>query len=673
MLDDNRKICRMHRNDGTTHKTAAHDASGASLAVPDAAEGARPSKMPEMTESLRGAALIAEVARQLPERPGVYRYFDAQGELLYVGKARNLKRRVSSYARGRGHATRIMMMINQVARIEFTTTATEAEALLLEANLIKRLKPRFNILLRDDKSFPYILIARNHAAPRLMKHRGARRIPGNYYGPFANAGAVNRAIAAMQKAFLLRTCTDSVYANRSRPCLLHQIRRCAAPCTGEVSEEEYATLVQQAEAFLSGRSKQVQAELTRQMQQAAERLDYEQAAVLRDRLAAMRHITQGQGVNPRSFEAADVFAIVQDGGTSCIQAFFFRNWQNWGNRAYFPRAEAERPAADVLAAFVAQFYDAHPVPPLVLLSHSLPEQALLEQALSEKAGHKVRIITPQRGEKRQFVQQALDNAQETLAQRLASSRAQRQLLQGVAAFFGLPQPPRRIEVFDNSHLSGSNPVSAMIVAGPEGFMKAHYRTFNLRDAAAARGDDYAMMREVMRRRLSRLADASGADHARKQPDDTEEGFPQLPDLILIDGGAGQVKAALSVAEEQGLAQRITFVGIAKGPQRNAGEETFHMADGSTRTLCKRDPVLYYLQRLRDEAHRFAIGAQRQRRRKEARRSTLDAIPGIGPARKRALLAAFGSVRAIARAEVVELAAVEGISRQLAQQIHDHFH
>ena len=622
------------------------------------------------TAPLTGAALIAEVVKRLPERPGVYRYHDAGGELLYVGKARNLKKRVASYARGQEHTTRIMMMINQVARVEFTTTATEAEALLLEANLIKRLKPRFNILLRDDKSFPYILIARDHAAPRLMKHRGARRIPGNYYGPFANAGAVNRAIAAMQKAFLLRTCSDAVYANRSRPCLLHQIRRCAAPCTGEVSAEEYAALVKQAEAFLSGRSKQVQAELTRQMQEAAQRLDYEQAAILRDRLAAMRHITQGQGVNPRGFESADVFAIVQDGGMSCIQAFFFRNWQNWGNRAYFPRATAERSAEDILAAFLAQFYDAHPVPPLILLSHRLAEQALLEEALSEKAGHKVRLTAPQRGEKRHFVEMALDNARETLAQRLACARTQQALLQGVAKAFGLPRLPRRIEVYDNSHLSGSNPVSAMIVAGPEGFMKAHYRTFNMRDAAAAKGDDYAMMREVMQRRLARLVrrDEEGADGMGD-----DELFPQRPDLVLIDGGAGQVKAALEVAEALGLAEQIAFIGIAKGPRRNAGEETFHLPDGRTMRLSKNDPVLYYLQRLRDEAHRFVIGAQRKRRAKSARGSSLDAVPGIGPARKRALLAAFGSARGVARAEVVELAAVEGISEKLAQEIYDHFH
>ncbi len=618
-----------------------------------------------MKDKPTGAALIAETVRHLPERPGVYRYYDDAGDLLYVGKARNLRARVASYARPTGHSTRIAMMIRQVARIEITTTATEAEALLLEANLIKRLKPRFNILLRDDKSFPYILIAHDHAAPRLTKHRGARRRPGKYFGPFANAGAVNRALAAMQKAFLLRTCSDAVYANRSRPCLLHQIRRCAAPCTGEVSLEEYAALVKQAEDFLSGRSKKVQAELTHQMQEAAQRLDYERAAVLRDRLAAMRHVTQGQGVNPRGFESADVFAIVQDGGLSCIQAFFFRNWQNWGNRAYFPRAEDGRPPQDVLAAFLAQFYDAHPIPPLILLSHEVAERDLLQEALSSRAGHRVRIITPQRGEKRQFVQMALDNAQETLAQRLADTRAQRKLLQGVADLFGLPKPPLRIEVYDNSHLMGTNPVSAMIVASPEGFMRAHYRTFNMRDAKAERGDDYAMMREVMRRRFARLKGKDGGAGS-------DESFPNWPDLVLIDGGAGQLRAALEVAAELGI-DGVTFIAIAKGPDRDAGDETFHLADGRTCKLSPRDPVLYYLQRLRDEAHRFAVGAQRRRRGKAARASALDDIPGIGPARKKALLAAFGSLRGVARAEVVELATVEGISERLAQQIYDHFH
>ncbi len=613
-----------------------------------------------MRETKQGAALIAEVVGTLPERPGVYRFHDARGELLYVGKARNLRRRVASYARARGHSARIGLMIRQVARVEFTTTATEAEALLLEANLIKRGRPRFNILLRDDKSFPYILIARDHAAPRLGKHRGARRVPGSYYGPFANAGAVNRAISAMQKAFLLRTCSDAVYENRSRPCLLHQIRRCAAPCTGEVSLAEYERLVRQAESFLSGRSRQVEAELKREMEQAAARLDYERAAVLRDRVAALTLITAGDGVNPRGFEAADVFAIVSDGGSSCIQAFFFRAWQNWGNRAYFPRTDGEREETKVLAAFIAQFYDAHPVPPLILLSHEPRERALLEEALSERAGRRVRIHAPRRGEKRQFVEMALDNARETLAQRLATRRAQARVLRQLAETLGLPKAPERIEVYDNSHLQGDNPVSAMIVAGPEGFMKAHYRVFNMRDAGAASGDDHAMMREVMRRRFTRLARGK----------DGGESFAERPDLVLVDGGAGQLRAALETLRELGIGD-VRCVGIAKGVDRNAGREVLYLPDGRTLRLSPRDPVLYYLQRLRDEAHRFAIGTHRARRRGKARSSLLDGIPGIGPRRRKALIAHFGSARAVAGASVEELAAVEGISPRLARVIHDH--
>ncbi len=616
-----------------------------------------------------GVEVIAEFVKTLPNRPGVYRMYDAAGDLLYVGKARDLKKRVSTYARGQGHSNRITMMLTRVARMEFATTATEAEALLLEANLIKRLKPRYNVLLRDDKSFPYILIDKEHPAPRLTKHRGARRKKGSYYGPFASAGAVNRALNAMEKAFLIRTCSDSVYANRTRPCLKHQIRRCSAPCTGEVSLEEHARLVRQAEDFLSGRSHRVQAELTRQMEEAAERLDFETAAVLRDRLSAMAHIAAGQGVNPRTFENADVFALAQEGGQTCIQAFFFRAWQNWGNRAYFPRAAEDRDEAEILSAFLAQFYDARPAPPLILLSHDIEDRELLEEALSERAGCRVRIHVPKRGEKRQFVETALDNAREALGQRLASSKAQKALLEVVAKTFGLPRAPRRIEVYDNSHIQGTNAVGAMIVAGPEGFMKAHYRKFNIRDAELVPGDDFGMMREVMRRRFSRLVkECPGGPEAEEVPD---EGFPSWPDLVLVDGGRGQLNAVLETVRELGV-RDVAFVGVSKGPERNAGNEVFHLADGRTLHLDRRSPVLYYLQRLRDEAHRFAIGSHRARRSREARGNPLDAIPGIGAARKRALLAAFGSARAVARAEVSELAAVEGISLKLAQLIHDHF-
>ncbi len=616
-----------------------------------------------------GVAVIAEFAATLPRKPGVYRMYDAEGNLLYVGKARDLKARVSTYARGQGHTNAVTMMLAKVARMECAVTGTEAEALLLEANLIKRLKPRYNVLLRDDKSFPYILIAKDHPAARLSKHRGARRIEGSYYGPFANAGAVNRAIDAMQKAFLIRSCSDSVYANRTRPCLLHQIRRCAAPCTGEVSIAEHDALVRQAEDFLSGRSHKVQAELTRQMEEAAQRLDYETAAVLRDRIAAMAHIAAGQGVNPRSFETADVFALAVEGGQACIQVYFYRAWQNWGNQAFYPRIQPGRDESDILAAFVAQFYDTRPAPPLILLSHQSGEAALLEEALSERAGCRVRLHAPRRGEKRQFVQTALANAREALGRRLATSRAQGRLLEETARAFGLPRPPRRIEVYDNSHIQGAHAVGAMIAAGPEGFMKAHYRKFNIKDANIAPGDDFAMMREVMRRRFSRLVkDKPGGPLAEDVP---PGGFPDWPDLVLVDGGRGQLNVVLDELRDMGVAG-VTFIGVAKGRQRNAGREEFHLPDGGKMRFERRDPVLYYLQRLRDEAHRFAIGTHRKKRSKETISNPLDEVPGIGPARKRALLAAFGSAKAVSRAAISELAAVDGISEHLARAIYDYF-
>ena len=616
-----------------------------------------------------GLEVISAFVKTLPRKPGVYRMYDAAGELLYVGKARDLKARVSTYARGQGHTRSITMMLSKVARMEVTTTATEAEALLLEANLIKKLKPRYNVLLRDDKSFPYILIARDHEAARLMKHRGARRIRGSYYGPFANAGAVNRAISAMQKAFLIRSCSDSVYANRTRPCLLHQIRRCAAPCTGEVSIKEHDALVKQAEDFLSGRSHKVQAELTKQMEEAAERLDFETAAILRDRIAAMAHISAGQGVNPRTFEQADVFAIAIEGGQACIQAYFYRAFQNWGNQAYFPRIEAGRDEADILSAFAAQFYDNRPAPSLILLSHDVAERELLSEALSSRAGHKVHVHCPRRGEKRQFVETALDNAREALGRRLATTRAQAKLLAATAEAFGLPRPPRRIEVYDNSHIQGTNAVGAMIVAGPEGFMKAHYRKFNIRGEDITPGDDFGMMREVMRRRFSRLAREKPG--GPRKEDVAEGGFPDWPDLVLIDGGRGQLNVVLDELACMGV-EGVAFIGVAKGPDRNAGREVFHLPDGGEMRFEMRDPVLYYLQRLRDEAHRFAIGSHRARRTREARANPLDGIPGVGPGRKKALLAAFGSARAVARAGISELAAVDGVSERLARVIHDYF-
>ena len=614
-----------------------------------------------------GPPVIARIVRALPRKPGVYRMLDAAGAVLYVGKAKDLRARVSSYARPHGHSRRIGLMIAQVADIEITTTGSEAEALLLEASLIKRHKPPFNVLLRDDKSFPFILIT-DEATPRLMKHRGARRVPGNYYGPFANAGAVNRAIAALEKAFLLRTCSDGVFTNRTRPCLQHQIRRCAAPCTGEIAPQEYRALVAEARAFLEGRAREVQAALKRQMEDAAEGLDFERAAILRDRLAAMTHITAGNDIYPRTFAEADVFALAAAGDRHAVAAFFFRHHQSYGARTFFPHGGAGQTDEAVLAAFLAQFYDRHPIPRLILLSHDIAERALLEEALSDRAGHRVHVLTPARGEKRRFVAMALDNAGEALARKLADRDSHARLLERLAKAFHLPRPPLRIEVFDNSHIQGANAVGAMIVAGPEGFMKAHYRTFNIRDRDAAPGDDYAMMREVLRRRFARW----GREKEEARNDAPREGFPPWPDLALLDGGRGQLAAALEIAGELRL-KGIAFAAVAKGPDRNAGRETFHLPGGATLTLDGRDSLLYYLQRLRDEAHRFAIGAHRARRRRAARDNPLDAIAGIGPKKKKALLAAFGSAKAVARADVRELLQVEGISARLARAIHDHFH
>ncbi|MFM8745361.1 MAG: excinuclease ABC subunit UvrC [Aestuariivirga sp.] len=607
-----------------------------------------------------GAEVIRDAVSRLPGKPGVYRMYDAKGDVIYVGKARNLKNRVSNYTRLTGHSGRIATMISLTQSMEFVTTATEAEALLLEANLIKKLKPRFNVILRDDKSFPYILIARDHQVAQLAKHRGARNRKGSYFGPFASAGAVNRAINTLQKAFLLRTCSDSVYANRTRPCLLYQIKRCAAPCVNYVSPEAYGELVKEAEDFLNGKSQAVKAELARQMEAAAEALDFERAASFRDRIQAMSFVTQTQGINPQSVEEADVFGLAQEGGQSCIQVFFFRSFQNWGNRAYYPKAGAGHEAAEILASFLAQFYDDKPVPRLILLSHAIEERELLEEALSTRAGHRVEVLVPQRGEKKTLVDHGLSNAREALGRKIAESSSQARLLDGVQRVFGLAEAPGRIEVYDNSHIQGANPVGVMIVAGPEGFVKAQYRKFNIQ-GEEARSDDFAMMREVLTRRFTRLL--------KEQAEGTEEGWP---DLLLIDGGQGQLSAARAVLEELGLSE-IPVAGIAKGPDRDAGREHFYLPGRESFMLEARDPVLYYIQRLRDEAHRFAIGSHRARRSRAIGVNPLDEVPGIGPSRKKALLQAFGSARAVARAPVADLAAVEGVSHALAQAIYDHFH
>ncbi|MGQ5217902.1 excinuclease ABC subunit UvrC [Brucella abortus] len=621
------------------------------------------------TAGLSGPDIINAFVKRLPNNPGVYRMFNSDGGVLYVGKARNLKKRVSNYARGIGHSNRITRMIRETVTMEFVVTRTETEALLLEANLIKRLRPRFNVLMRDDKSFSYILLTGGHRAPGIFKHRGARSRKGDYFGPFASAGAVGRTINALQRAFLLRTCTDSVFETRTRPCLLYQIKRCSAPCTYEISDEDYAGLVAEAKAFLSGKSQSVKDHLAAAMQAASADLDFEHAAVYRDRLAALSHVQSHQGINPQTVEEADVFAIHQEGGMTCIQVFFFRTGQNWGNRAYFPKADSSLGPAEVLGAFLSQFYDDKPCPKLVLLSETVEEQSLITEALSTRAGHKVQVSVPQRGEKKELVQHALTNAREALGRRLAETSSQARLLQGLAETFGLPRAPRRIEVYDNSHIMGTNAVGGMIVAGPEGFVKNQYRKFNIRSTDITPGDDFGMMREVIERRFSRLVKEHGTPAGEvKNPD----AFPAWPDVILIDGGQGQVGAVRQILGEMGISDLVTAIGIAKGVDREAGRERFFMEGKQPFTLPPRDPVLYFIQRLRDEAHRFAIGTHRARRKKEIVRNPLDEIAGIGPTRKRALLHHFGTAKAVSRAAVEDLMQIDGISEAMARAIHDHF-
>ncbi|HEY0917854.1 excinuclease ABC subunit UvrC [Devosia sp.] len=614
-----------------------------------------------------GAEAIKAFVRTLPSAPGVYRMIDEAGAVIYVGKARSLKARVTHYTRPEALEIRLQRMVAATRSMEFVRTETESEALLLEANLIKRLKPRFNILLRDDKSFPYILIATDHEAPQLMMHRGVRRRPGYYFGPFASALAVRRTITALQRAFLLRTCSDSFYKARSRPCMLFQIKRCSAPCTREISLPDYQALVEQARRFLSGKSKSVQQQLVRDMNAASEALDYERAALLRDRLSALALIQSQGDVAAKTVEEADVFAIAQQAGQFCVQVFFFRAYQNWGNHAFRPRADAALSEAEVLEAFLSQFYEDRTPPRLVLLSHPLSEHALFEEALSGRAGARVTLAVPQRGEKRDLVLHALNNAREALGRQLAEGATQRTLLEGVAEQFGLDEAPRRIEVYDNSHISGTNAVGAMIVAGAEGFSKKHYRTYNIRSKDLTPGDDFGMMREVLTRRFSRLAAESDA-----AAEDDATGMPDWPDVVFIDGGQGQLNAVREVIAELNLPREVIFIGIAKGEERDAGREKFFMEGREPFMLPHRDPVLYYVQRLRDEAHRFAIGTHRARRRKDIARNPLDEIEGVGPARKRALLQHFGSAKAVSRASLADLARIPGVSNQMAQQIYDHF-
>jgi len=617
-----------------------------------------------------GPEIIKNFVKTLPSGPGVYRMFDDAGNVIYVGKARNLKARVTNYTRYEGNSIRIGRMISATRSMEFVTTNTESEALLLEANMIKRLKPRYNVLLRDDKSFPYILMATEHKAAELTKHRGVRRKKGHYFGPFASVTAVNRTITALQKAFLLRNCTDSYYEGRTRPCLQHQIKRCAAPCTGEISLEDYQVLVDDAVKFLSGKSRTVQADLSQEMQKASEEMDFERAAMLRDRIAALSMI-QGQGdMSAQTVSDADIFAIHQEAGKFCIQVFFFRAHQNWGNRAYYPRADKSFDESEVLTAFIAQFYEARTPPKMVLLSHIVQEPELLAEALAIRADRKVEILTPQRGEKRSLVEHALNNARQALGRQLSESASQIQLLESMAKTFDLDAPPRRIEIYDNSHIQGTNAVGAMVVAGREGLSKKHYRTFNIKSTDITPGDDFGMMREVLTRRFTRLVNEY--QPADDSADADKDSMPNWPDVLLIDGGKGQMSAVRETLKEFNLPQAVTLIGIAKGEERNAGRETFIVEGREPFMLPARDPVLYYLQRLRDESHRFAIGTHRAKRSKQIVKNPLDEIEGIGPTRKKALLTHFGSAKAVGGATLRDLQSIPGISKQMAQIIYDHF-
>ena len=637
-----------------------------------------------------GRAVIASHAKLAPSSPGVYRMIDAKGDVLYVGKAKNIRKRILAYGRPTGYDPRIERMIAASAALEFVSTATETEALLLEANLIKRLRPRFNVLLRDDKSFPHILITADHWAPQILKHRGARTREGHYYGPFASVWAVNRTITALQRAFLLRSCSDGFFEGRTRPCLLYQIKRCSGPCTREIDFAEYGELVREANAFLSGKSQAVKDELAAEMEKASAALDFERAAIYRDRLAALSAVQSHQGINPHGVEEADVFALHQAGGFSCVEVFFFRTGQNWGNRAYFPKADRSLSAGEVLGAFLAQFYDDKPSPRAIFISHEIEERALLAEALSIKSGHKIEVSVPQRGEKKDLVDHALANAREALARKLAESSSQRRLLELLAEVFVLARPPRRIEVYDNSHIQGSNAVGAMIVAGAEGFEKNQYRKFNIRAADLAPGDDFGMMREVLSRRFKRLMNEAprampGTPPTPAQvlamapadagaPIDIGDGDNDSPwpDLVIIDGGRGQLTAAQETLAALGIID-VPLVAVAKGPDRDAGMETFFLPGREPFKLKPRDPALYFVERLRDEAHRFAVGSHRVRRRRDIREAGLQEIPGIGPTRKRALLHHFGTLKAIERAALADLAKVPGISAETARKIYDFFH
>ncbi|WP_420845110.1 excinuclease ABC subunit UvrC [Leisingera aquaemixtae] len=612
------------------------------------------------TKPRTGYAVIQDYVKTLDASPGVYRMLDADSRVLYVGKARNLKARVSNYTRP-GNSPRIERMIALTASMMFLTTRTETEALLLEQNLIKQLKPKYNVLLRDDKSFPNILVAKDHAFPQIKKHRGARKQTGSYFGPFASAGAVNRTLNQLQKAFLLRNCSDSMFETRTRPCLQYQIKRCSAPCTGLISEADYAASVRDAERFLSGRSTKVQEELAEQMMAASKAMEFERAAALRDRIKALTQVQSSQGINPRGVAEADVIGLHMEGGQACVQVFFIRANQNWGNQDFYPRVDADNSPAEIMEAFLGQFYANKEPPRQLILSDAIENADLMEAALSGTAGRKVELLVPQRGEKTELVAFAVRNARESLARRMAESATQAKLLRGLAAAFGLEGPPQRIEVYDNSHIQGTNAVGGMIVMGPEGFLKNAYRKFNIKGDDLVPGDDFGMMKEVLHRRFSRLL---------KEDPDRDKGL--WPDLLLIDGGAGQVSAVAEIMEKHGV-QDIPMVGVAKGVDRDHGKEEFYRPGAPVFALQRNDPVLYFIQRMRDEAHRFAIGTHRAKRAKAVSATPLDEVPGVGASRKRALLSHFGSAKAVSRANLSDLKAVEGISEALAERIYDHFH
>lgn len=611
-------------------------------------------------EPRAGYGVIQDYVKTLDASPGVYRMLDSESRVLYVGKARNLRARVSNYTRP-GNSPRIERMIALTTRMMFLTTRTETEALLLEQNLIKQLKPKYNVLLRDDKSFPSILVAKDHAFAQLKKHRGARKQKGSYFGPFAGAGAVNRTLNQLQKAFLLRDCSNAMFESRTRPCLQFQIKRCSAPCTGEISEEEYSLSVRDAERFLAGRSTKIQEELAAEMMKASEAMEFERAAALRDRIKALTQVQSVQGINPRGVAEADIIGLHMERGQACVQVFFIRANQNWGNQDFYPRVEADMSAAEVMEAFLGQFYDNKEPPRQLILSDAIENTDLMEEALSGKAERKVEILVPLRGEKTELVAGAVRNARESLARRMAESATQAKLLKGLAEAFGLKAPPQRIEVYDNSHIQGTNAVGGMIVAGPEGFVKNAYRKFNIKGDDLVPGDDFGMMKEVLNRRFSRL---------KKEDPDREKGL--WPDLLLIDGGAGQVSAVAEIMAEHGV-EDIPMVGVAKGVDRDHGKEEFHRQGENAFALQRNDPVLYFVQRLRDEAHRFAIGTHRAKRAKAVGATPLDEVPGVGAGRKRALLKHFGSAKAVSRADLLDLKAVDGISNALAETIYDFFH